>query len=60
MAKIKEAHFFPETGLSIVGIDSRYGTFYGSAKKHPDDPNFTSRFFGCQIAETRASYKELL
>lgn len=56
--KIIDSYFDEEFGVSYVKINTSVGAFEGSAFLHPDDKEeYSSRFFGCQLAEIRALIK---
>lgn len=50
---LMHSEYNPETGVSIVKINTDVGVFEGRAKCHPEE-KYKSRYFGCQIAEGRA------
>jgi hypothetical protein len=53
--KLVSAEYNEETGESKSVINTPLGTFTGVSKIHPEDRDFSSKFFGCRIAELRAS-----
>ena len=57
--KILYSNYDNNTGVSTVTIQTKYGIFTGTAKIHPDDKNYSSSFFGCELAELRAGIKNL-
>ena len=57
--KILYSNYNTSTGVSTVTIQTKYGTFTGTAKVHPDDKDYSSSFFGCELAELRAGIKSL-
>lgn len=57
--KILYSNYSTSTGVSTVTIQTKYGTFTGTAKIHPDDKDYSSSFFGCELAELRAGIKSL-
>lgn len=53
--KIIYSSYDEESGLSIVRIQNRYGTYTGYARLNKEeDKENASSFFGCRIAEGRA------
>jgi hypothetical protein len=46
-----------KSGISVVGIQNKYGKFFGYSSCSPDDMKNFSQFSGCRYAELRA-YKE--
>ena len=44
-------------GVSIAVVKTKYGTFTGVARLHPDDAEYESQFEGCKYAEYRAMIK---
>lgn len=52
--KFLSSDYNVESGLSKVVIKTSLGNFEGTARRHPDDYHFSSRFFGCELAEMRA------
>lgn len=57
--KLLYSNFDPDTGISIVRIQTPSGTFKGKARLHPEDKNYASQIAGCQYAEIRATIKYL-
>ena len=53
-AKLIYSNYDPETGISIVRIQTPHGTFKGKARVHPNDINIASHYAGCKYAEIRA------
>ena len=52
--RVADSYFCPETGLSIVWLNTPLGVFKGEAQCADVDKEHMSRFFGCEIAELRA------
>ena len=46
-----------ETGVSFVKVRNKYGEFGATARLHPEDKDFESTFFGCQLAEAKCTIK---
>lgn len=57
--KILYSNYNTNTGVSTVTIQTKYGIFTGTAKIHPYDKDYSSSFFGCELAELRAGIKSL-
>lgn len=58
--KLIKAEYNLDTGVSTVTIGCRLGQFTGTAKLHPEeDVDLRSRYFGCELAESRACVKAL-
>ena len=55
--KLLYSHYDPETGVSIVRIQTSEGMFKGKARVHPDDQDIASSYTGCRYAELRAYIK---
>ena len=53
MVIFRESWTDKETGFSAATVDYKGEIFFGSAHCHPDDE--WSEFFGCSLAETRAT-----
>ena len=56
-AKVYYSNYNPDTGISIVKINTPYGMIKGTAKLHPDDKEVSSKYAGCKYAEMRAWIK---
>lgn len=56
-AKVYYSNYNPDTGISIVKINTPYGMIEGTAKLHPDDKEVSSKYAGCKYAEMRAWIK---
>lgn len=54
-AKVYYSNYNPDTGISIVKINTPYGMIEGTAKLHPKDVG--SKYAGCKYAEMRAWIK---
>ena len=54
MYKLISAKFDPETKASIATIGTDLGIFEGIVTIREDDIPYTSKFFGCELAELRA------
>ena len=52
--KLSLGEFDPTTGISMTKIETKIGTFVGTAYLQDKDKNNSSRFFGCQLAEYKA------
>ena len=57
MNKKPEFHF--ENGIAKCVLNTKYGTFKGEAKCHPDDFDMESEKVGCEIAYCRATIEAL-
>lgn len=57
--KTIDSAFDENTGISKTTILTDIGKFTGSAKLHPDDKEYASRYAGCRYAEIRATIKYL-
>ena len=57
--KLIYSDFNDETGVSIVRIQTPYGTFKGKARACPKDQDYASSFMGCHLAEWRAYIRYL-
>ena len=57
--KILYSNYNTNTGVSTATIQTKYGIFTGTAKIHPNDKDYSSSFFGCELAELRAGIKSL-
>ena len=55
--KLSLGEFDPTTGISMTKIETKIGTFVGTAYLQDKDKNNSSRFFGCQLAEYKAIRK---
>ena len=55
--KVNYSFFDPTTGISVTRIETKIGTFVGTAYLQDKDKNNSSRFFGCQLAEYKAIRK---
>lgn len=55
--KLKEAIYNQNDGYSCVTITTDLGEFSGYCKLHDEDKDIASNFFGCKIAEMRATVK---
>ena len=55
--KLSLGKFDPTTGISMTRIETKIGTFVGTAYLQDKDKNNSSRFFGCQLAEYKAIRK---
>ena len=56
--KFIDSAYDPNTGMSVVIMQHLGEKFEGTAKVHPDDEKGSS-YFGCQLAEIRATIKAL-
>ena len=56
---IANAEYNKDTGFSLIEISTPIGSFFGDARLNPEDreAGCDSRFFGCQLAELRATIK---
>lgn len=52
--KLVYSNFDPETGISTVTIQNKYGRFTGTAKLDEEDRKHPSKFQGCEYAEMKA------
>ena len=52
--KLIYSNFDPETGISTVTIQNKYGHFTGTAKLDEEDKKHPSKFQGCEYAESKA------
>ncbi len=52
--KLIHSEFNPETGVSTVIIQNKYGHFTGKAKLDAADAAYPSKFQGCEYAEMKA------
>lgn len=52
--KLIHSEFNPETGVSTVVIQNKYGHFTGTAKLDAADATYPSKFQGCEYAEMKA------
>lgn len=55
MITLKDSDYDKTTGLSYVEIETELGVYCGNAILHDDDKENASGFFGCEIAEYRAT-----
>ena len=55
--KLSYGNFDSTTGISIVKIETKIGTFIGTAHLQEEDKENPSRFAGCQLAEYKAIRK---
>lgn len=55
MIKLLQSNYDEASGHSYVKIGTECGIFEGHAFLHPEDKNIASSFFGCEIAEYRAT-----
>lgn len=55
MIKLLQSNYDEASGHSYVKIGTECGFFEGHAFLHPDDKDVASSFFGCEIAEYRAT-----
>ena len=55
--KLSLGEFDPTTGISMTKIETKIGTFVGTAYLQDKDKNNSSKFFGCQLAEYKAIRK---
>lgn len=55
--KISLSMFDPTTGISWVRIETKIGTFVGTAFLQDEDKENTSKFAGCRLAELKAKRK---
>lgn len=55
--KLIYSNFDPDSGISIVRIQTPEGVFKGKARLHPKDRDVASHFAGCKYAEMRAYVK---
>lgn len=55
--KLSYGDFDFTTGISMVRIETKIGTFVGTAHLKDEDKNSPSRFAGCQLAEYKAIRK---
>lgn len=58
--KLIDSSFNEKNGISYVKIKTKLGIFEGIAKRHPEDMDIQSNFFGCKLAELRAIKKFFL
>lgn len=58
--KLIDSSFNEKNGISYVKIKTKLGIFEGTAKRHPEDTDIQSNFFGCKLAELRAIKKFFL
>lgn len=52
--KLIYSNFNPDTGVSTVIIQNKYGRFTGTAKLDEEDCKHPSKFQGCEYAEMKA------
>lgn len=57
--KILKDGYDKNTGISFSNIVTRYGEFSATARLNPEDKEYESNFFGCQLAEARCVIKAL-
>ena len=55
--KLIDSSFNKKNGVSHVKIKTKLGIFEGTAKRHQEDMDIQSSFFGCKLAELRAIKK---
>ena len=55
--KLSYGNFDSTTGISTVRIETKIGTFVGTAYLQEEDKDNPSRFAGCQLAEYKAIRK---
>ena len=55
--KLIYSNYDPETGISIVRIQSPEVIFKGKARVHPSENDIASSFAGCKYAEIKAYIK---
>lgn len=55
--KLLYSHYDPDSGISVVRIQTPEGMFKGKARVHPKDLNTASSYTGCRYAELRAYIK---
>ena len=55
--KVSYSDFDPTTGISMTRIETKIGTFVGTAFLQDKDKENTSRFAGCRLAELKAIRK---
>lgn len=52
--KLSLGEFDPLTGISVSRIETKIGTFVGTAYLQDDDKKHTSKLAGCRLAELKA------
>ena len=52
--KVSYSDFDPTTGISITRIETKIGTFVGTALLQDEDKKNTSKLAGCRLAELKA------
>lgn len=57
--EIIDCGYDTENKQAWIGIKTKYGTFIGTCKAHPEDYDIASEFTGCEIAERKAYIKAL-
>lgn len=57
--EIIDCRYNAEEKQAWMGIKTKYGTFTGTCKAHPEDYDIASEFTGCEIAERKAYIKAL-
>ena len=55
---LMSSNYDPDSGVSVVKINTDVGVFEGIAHCHPEE-EYESRMFGCELAELRAIRKYL-
>ena len=55
--KLLYSNYDKTTGMSTVIVKNKYGVFKEEAFLHPEDKEYESSYFGCQIAEARCMIK---
>lgn len=52
--KVSYSDFDPTTGISVTRIETKIGTFVGTAFLQDEDKENTSKLAGCRLAELKA------
>lgn len=52
--KVSYSNFDPTTGISVTRIETKIGTFVGTAFLQDEDKENTSKLAGCRLAELKA------
>lgn len=52
--KVNYSYFDPTTGISVTRIETKIGTFVGTAFLQDEDKENTSKLAGCRLAELKA------
>lgn len=55
--KLLYSYYDKESGYSEAGIQNKFGRFMAHAQLHPEDKDYESSFFGCQVAEAKCMIK---